>query len=48
VLRETGIKVLADGAREIMREVGADVDEAAQNVRYDDKLIDKVPCHCAV
>jgi len=41
VLRETGIKVLHDGARVIMREAGADVDEATQNVRFDDKMIEK-------
>lgn len=41
VLGQTGIKVLHDGARVIMKDAGADVDDATQMVRFDDQLIEK-------
>ena len=41
VLGETGIKVLHDGARVIMKDAGADVDESTQTVRFDEQLIVK-------
>ena len=41
VLNETGIKVLHDGARVIMKDAGADVDETTQTVRFDEQLIEK-------
>lgn len=39
VLSEIGLKVLHDGARIIMKEAGAQVDEATQQVRFDAELI---------
>ena len=42
VLAETGIKVLHDGARVIMKDAGADVDESTQTVRFDSSLIEQL------
>lgn len=42
VLAETGIKVLHEGARVIMKDAGAEVDEATQMVRFCEQLIE----HC--
>ena len=39
VLSDTGIKVLHEGARAIMKEAGADVDESSLHVRFDQQLI---------
>jgi len=39
VLRETGIAVLHDGAREIMRKAGAELVPDSNMVRFDDELI---------
>ncbi len=39
VLGEIGLKVLHDGAREIMRKAGAEVDDASMQVRFDAELI---------
>lgn len=41
LLAETGIKVLHDGARAIMREAGAEVDDATQRVRFAAELIEE-------
>jgi len=42
VLAETGIKVLHDGARDIMKDAGAEVDQSSQTVRFSEQLIE----HC--
>jgi len=42
VLAETGIKVLHDGARDIMKEAGAEVDQSTQTVCFSEQLIE----HC--
>ena len=42
VLAETGIKVLHDGARDIMKDAGADVDQSTQTVCFSEQLIE----HC--
>ncbi|OED36766.1 methyltransferase [Chromatiales bacterium (ex Bugula neritina AB1)] len=39
VLSEYGLRVLHEGARDIMRKAGADVDDANQQVRFDPDLI---------
>jgi len=48
VLSKTGIKVLHEGARSIMHEAGADVDNSTLHVHFDEQLIEKllatVPC----
>ena len=41
LLAETGIRVLHDGARAIMKEAGAEVDEATQQVRFAAELIEE-------
>ena len=41
LLSETGIRVLHDGARRIMREAGAEVDDASQQVRFAAELIEE-------
>ena len=41
VLSETGIKVLHEGARALMKEAGADVNDATLHVHFDEKLIEK-------
>ena len=41
VLAKTGIKVLHEGARSIMREAGADVDDGNDHVHFDEQLIAK-------
>jgi len=42
VLAETGIKVLHDGARDIMKDAGAEVNQSSQTVRFSEQLIE----HC--
>ena len=39
ILREIGLKVLNDEAREIYRKAGADVDESSLHVRFDEALL---------
>ena len=41
VLAETGIRVLHDGARVIMKEAGAEVDDSTQQVRFAAELIEQ-------
>jgi len=41
VLSKTGIKVLHEGARSIMHEAGADVDNSTLHVHFDEQLIEK-------
>lgn len=41
VLAETGIKVLHDGARIIMKDAGADVEQSTQTVRFSEQLIEQ-------
>jgi trimethylamine--corrinoid protein Co-methyltransferase len=39
ILREIGIRVLSDQARQIYRAAGADVDDDTQHVRFDPALL---------
>src|SRR5215471_21864096 len=41
ILKEIGMKVLLPEARRILREAGADVDEASQIVKFDGGLVER-------
>ncbi len=41
LLSETGIKVLHEGARKIMRQAGAEIDDSTLHVRFDEHLIEQ-------
>jgi trimethylamine--corrinoid protein Co-methyltransferase len=46
VLKEIGVDVLHDGARQIMREHGADVRDGVERVRFDSDMILGLIAHC--
>jgi trimethylamine--corrinoid protein Co-methyltransferase len=46
VLREIGVDVLHDGARQIMKEHGADVREGTERVRFDADMLLELVSHC--
>ncbi|MGC4024102.1 MAG: trimethylamine methyltransferase family protein [Mesorhizobium sp.] len=46
VLKEIGVEVLHDGAREIMRQAGADLQPGSQRVRFDPNLILEYIAYC--
>ncbi|MEO9337933.1 trimethylamine methyltransferase family protein [Mesorhizobium sp. SB112] len=46
VLREIGVDVLHDGARQIMKEHGADVREGTERVRFDADMLLELISHC--
>jgi len=46
VLKEIGVEVLHDGAREMMRQAGADLQPGSQRVRFDPDLILEYIAHC--
>ncbi len=46
VLREIGVDVLHDGARQIMKEHGADVRDGVERVRFDSDMILELVSHC--
>ncbi|RFC68053.1 MULTISPECIES: trimethylamine methyltransferase family protein [Mesorhizobium] len=46
VLKEIGVEVLHDGARETMRQAGADLQSGSQRVRFDSDLIMEYIAHC--
>src|SRR5262245_2165917 len=41
ILKEIGMKVLLPAARKILRQAGADVDEASQVVKFDSGLVEQ-------
>ncbi|MGD9913030.1 MAG: trimethylamine methyltransferase family protein [Rhizobiaceae bacterium] len=46
VLQEIGVEVLHDGARQIMKEHGADVRPGTERVRFDPDMILELVAHC--
>jgi trimethylamine---corrinoid protein Co-methyltransferase len=46
VLKEIGVDVLHDGARQIMKEHGADVRPGSERVRFDSDMIIELISHC--
>ncbi len=46
VLKEIGVEVLHDGARQIMKEHGADVRPGSERVRFDADMILELIAHC--
>ena len=46
VLREIGVDVLHDGARQIMKAHGADVRDGTERVRFDSDMILELVAHC--